>query len=502
MPSRLPLLAACLVLLPRVAVTAGEDARPNILFVLTDDQSPRTVGGYREADPWARTPQIDRLAAMGVRFEQAYVGTWCMPARASLLTGRLPHAVESLRMTGNYPGAAYDPAQAPFWPRLLRAAGYVTAHIGKWHLGGDTGFGRDWDHQISWERPEQRHRTDNSGYYEQQRVSIDGSPPRLVDGYATDNYTRWACEFIAGRNRAPGRPWMLWLCYTAPHGPYVPAERHRGLYAGARVPVPVDVHPPRPGKPAYMQRVRSWTPDAEGRLRSAHVDGDTLDEGVRRYHQTVAAVDEGVGALLACLEASGQLRNTVIVFTSDQGFAWGEHGFSLKVAPYDANLRAPLVVAWPGRWPAGRVVRGAVSGVDLVPTLLRAARVEPAWPLHGRDLHPLIETETAAAERPVLLTYTGWTFGRATAAVPADGLDGHGRATGVPWYAMLRDGSWKYIRTLGADGAEELYNLARDPAELTNLAGEPAQAETLARLRRRAAEELVRTEAPFALPDS
>ena len=132
---------------------AEQIKRPNILFIYTDDHSYRTVGCYPQSYPWVQTPTIDRLAKEGVRFEYAYIGTWCMPSRATLLTGHHQFGVESMRMEGPYPGSVYDPEKCPFWPSVFRKHGYTTAHIGKWHTGTDTGFGRDWDFQIAWNRP-------------------------------------------------------------------------------------------------------------------------------------------------------------------------------------------------------------------------------------------------------------------------------------------------------------------------------------------------------------
>jgi len=220
--------------------------RPNILFIYSDDQSHRTVGCYREeAYPWVRTPHIDRLAARGVRFRHAYIGTWCMPSRATLLTGRHPHGVESMRMEGKYPGSVYDPQKCPFWPKEFRRQGYVTAQIGKWHTGTDTGFGRDWDYQIVWNRP--AHPDNAPKYYDDQLLSFNGGPPTRTEGYSTDNYTRWAEEFIRGKHREAGKPWYLWLCYGAVHGPSTPADRHRRDYPDVEVPVPADLYPPRAG---------------------------------------------------------------------------------------------------------------------------------------------------------------------------------------------------------------------------------------------------------------
>ncbi|HCP83344.1 MAG TPA: sulfatase, partial [Planctomycetaceae bacterium] len=130
-----------------------EAKRPNILFIYTDDHTHRSVGCYPESYDWVSTPNIDQLAKSGTRFTHAYIGTWCMPSRATMLTGLHPYGCESMRMEGDYPGSAYDPEVLPFWPKVFRQNGYVTAQIGKWHTGVDTGANRDWDYQVVWNRP-------------------------------------------------------------------------------------------------------------------------------------------------------------------------------------------------------------------------------------------------------------------------------------------------------------------------------------------------------------
>ena len=151
-----------MLVLLSVVQPATAAKRPNILFIYADDQSHRTVSCYPEAYDWMKTPNIDRLATNGVRFAHAYIGTWCMPSRATMLTGHHQFGIKSMRMTGQYPGSTYDPKQCPFWPRVFRANGYTTAQIGKWHTGTDTGYGRDWDYQVVWNRP--RH-VKNAGNY-------------------------------------------------------------------------------------------------------------------------------------------------------------------------------------------------------------------------------------------------------------------------------------------------------------------------------------------------
>ena len=151
---------------------AAAEKRPNILLIYTDDQSHRTVSCYPEAYDWVKTPHIDQLAKDGIRFTHAYVGTWCMPSRAALLTGHHPYGVQSMRMEGEYPGSTYDPKQCPFWPAVFRQQGYTTAQIGKWHTGTDTGFGRDWDYQVVWNRP--RHIKNSGAYFYDQLLETNG----------------------------------------------------------------------------------------------------------------------------------------------------------------------------------------------------------------------------------------------------------------------------------------------------------------------------------------
>src|SRR5438876_5695858 len=165
------LVLAALPLTGPVTFAAQPPKKPNILFIFADDQSYKTVGCYPESWPWVKTPHIDALAQSGVRFHGAYLGAWCMPSRASILTGRHPHGIRSMRMEGPYPGSTYDPKQCPFWPAQLRAHGYHTSQIGKWHTGTDTGFGRDWDYQVVWNRP--KHPKNAGAYYERQLLAFN-----------------------------------------------------------------------------------------------------------------------------------------------------------------------------------------------------------------------------------------------------------------------------------------------------------------------------------------
>jgi arylsulfatase A-like enzyme len=499
----------CTVLLLFLAAcgkTSAAESRPNILFIYTDDQSHRTVGAYTEAYPWVQTPNIDALASQGVRFRHAYIGSWCMPSRATMLTGYHQHGIESMRMEGEYPGSAYDPKQCRFWPSVFREHGYSTAQIGKWHTGVDAGYGRDWDYQIVWNRP--RHPDNAPNYYDNQLISKNGGEPTLVRGYTTDNYTKWAIDYINGEGRDADKPWYLWLCYGAVHGPFTPADRHLASYEAVEVPAPADVYPPRPGKPAYVQTMEFWErgPNGEPVERKVREQspvgmkdfpGRPLADWVRQYHQGVMAIDEGVGELMETLKTSGQDRNTIVVFTSDQGFAWGQHGMKSKVAPHDAAVAAPLIIRPAGDRIAGRVIEDPVSGVDLPPTFFAQAGIDLPWQMHGRDLSPLLSDENATWNHAAMLVHTGKQYGSATNQIPDQDDPNLYHGPGIPWYVMLARDNFKYVRNLVEGETEELYDLQNDPDELHNLVAKPEYQDGLAKFRTDTIKELKRTRAGF-----
>ncbi len=502
-------LYAMLLVMVLAAGCACHAERPNILFIYADDQSYKTLSCFPESPAWIQTPNIDALAHRGIRFQRAYLGAWCMPSRASMLTGRLQHGVETMRMEGTYPGSTYDPNQCRFWPSVFRKEGYHTAQIGKWHTGVDTGNGRDWDHQIVWNRPAH---PDNAGnYFKNQIVTFNGVD-RQVDGYSTDNYTDWAVDYINGKQRDNSKPWYLWLCYGAVHGPTTPADRHEGKLAGNVAPLPADIFGPWLEKPKYLEVTSAWMRGDDNKAYrrkkrvaasnfNTNTPGQSYDDWVQQINECAMAIDEGVGRLVAALEASGQLENTIIVYTADQGFGLGEHGFNQKVAPYDSTVASPLIIRHAGKLPEGKVCRHPVNAPDLVRLFCDAAEVSVPWKMHGRDIRPLLRNpESNEWDSPMLMTHTGRSYGSDTDKIPTD--ESLTETADVPWYALLRDGRYKYIRTFAAGEMEEIYDLGSDPEELVNLALKPEHHELLARLRAKAVAELQRTDAGFvnALP--
>ncbi len=482
----------------------AEDTRPNILYIFTDDQSVRTLGCYPQSYDWVKTPNIDRLADQGVRFARAYMGSWCLPSRLTALTGRHSYVAESMRMEGQYPGCEYDPEQLPFWPSYFRKDGYTTAQIGKWHTGTDTGFGRDWDYQVVWNRP--RHIDNCWNYYFDQKIEVNGGPAIMVPGYATDNYTNWAVDYIEGATREAGKPWYLWLCYGAPHSDFEPAHRHRDDYEGVEVDIPADIYPPRPGKPDYMQDYIHWIEGPDGQPVCTYrkgIYGDTVQDFVRQYHETVRSLDEAVGRLMAALEETGQRENTLVVFSADQGLAWGHHGYQTKLAAYDANIQAPLIISMPSRFNSGTVVAPAVSHPDVIRTFFSVVDMKLPWDMHGHDLTPLLKNPNAAWNYPALVSFTRPIWGQATREIPTDPATLFAGGGTIPWYVSLSEGDrYKYIRTMVEGDMEQLYDTKADPEELTNLALDPTYQKRLMEMRQATIAELRRTKAPFvdALP--
>ncbi|HUP79112.1 MAG TPA: sulfatase-like hydrolase/transferase, partial [Pirellula sp.] len=467
-------------------------------------QSYKTLSCYPEAPSWVKTPNIDKLAKSGIRFERAYLGAWCMPSRASFLTGRFQHAVESMTMAGSYPGSTYDPKRCPFAPKHFRQSGYQTAQIGKWHTGVDSGYGRDWDYQVVWNRP--AHPENAGNYYYDQILAINGKEEKSAE-YSTDHYSKLGAEFIQGKNRNADQPWFLWVCYGAIHGPTTPAERHLRTLNGNDAPLPADILGPWPEKPAYLNATSAWTTGPNGRPQmkkrnagesnfDVNESGKGFDAWIQQMNECNLAVDDGVGKLMAALQESGQLTNTLVIYTADQGYALGEHGCNQKVAPYDACVASPLIISQPGTILQEKKCKHPVTAPDLIELCCNIAKVEVPWKMHGRDIRPLlINPESTDWSKPMIMTHTGRSYGAETDIIPIDN-----RLTdtaNVPWYVLLRNNNYKYIRTFVENEVEEVYDLEVDPEELVNLATDGTNRPLLERLRAEAIEELRKTDAKF-----
>lgn len=437
-------------------VSAAEANRPNILHVFTDDQSYRTLSCYPGAYAYANTPNIDRLAENGVLFTQAFTGAKCVPSRASTLTGRLQHNVTD--------------ACTRYWAQDFREQGYTTGMIGKWHWGKGTEMhqhGAAWDWSVVWDHG-QKH--EHTTYYWGQSVNINGGDPVKLEGYSTDRYSDYTVQFINDQ-RDSDKPWYFWLCFGAVHGPYTPAERHiDGYKDGSETPIPKDIFGPRPGKPEHMNEWTKWKKQDGLPIYKDR----SFDSWVKQYNEAVSAIDEGIGRIFKSLEDSGQLDNTIIIFTSDQGFAWGDHGLRDKRYPYDAALRNPLIVYAPNRFVQGETCNLPVNGPDIVRTIHSLADVKPGIPLDGRDFTKLLKEpahDKSWTDEPMIQTYTCNIYDNAE--IEQAIREKNWKALtfdNSPAWIMLHTGRYKYTRYLAENCIEELYDLRSDPEELDNLA--------------------------------
>ncbi|MEZ6139163.1 MAG: sulfatase-like hydrolase/transferase [Zavarzinella sp.] len=468
---RFSILFSCLVVFHFLLSVAGAEERaPNILYIFTDDQSFRTISCYPRCYSFANTPNIDRLAKQGVRFDQAYIGAKCVPSRATALTGRLQFAATSNQDGTSVNGNLY-------WFPTIREKGYFTGMIGKWHWGaGKKGaeahqHGTSWDWSVIWDHPD----PESGGYYYDQKVMINGAAPVPLGGYSTDRYTDYTETFIKERAKTPNKPWFYWLCYGGVHGPYTPAERHLGTMKDKpETSIPADIWGPRPGKPAHFQDSK-WKKGDDGK---PYFQRKSLDFWVKQQNEAVAAIDEGVGRIMKVLEETGQLDNTIIVFTSDQGYTWGDHGLKGKIDPYETAIRSPFIVSYPKRFPKGKVCKAPINGPDVIRTFHSWAKAEPQQFMPGRDITPLImnpESEQVLKEWSKVPTMMTYVHNRYEPTEMAKRLKGkkweecmYGKDT--PWYFLILVENFKYTRYAHPDRIEELYDLEKDPEELDNLA--------------------------------
>ncbi|MFT5471586.1 MAG: arylsulfatase A-like enzyme, partial [Verrucomicrobiales bacterium] len=267
----------------------------------------------------------------------------------------------------------------------------------------------------------------------------------------------------------------------------------------------------RKDKPKYVRERSRWIRNDKGAaeldsgvqqltVKNTPIHGNTLQNWVRQYQQGVLAIDDAVGKLREVLRETGQAENTLIVFAADQGIAWGQKGFQQKVAPYDANIRGPLIMSFPGRIPEGKVCPAPVGGTDIVPTFFAFADLPLPWKMHGHDLTPLLEQPDRDWPHPVLTAMTARRYGSDTNVVPTDKT--LYETAKVPWWISLSRGHYKYIRTLVEGEVEELYDLKKDPEELVNLAMDPDHLNRLRKFRGDTLAELRRTDAGMvdALP--
>ena len=422
---------------------------PNIVFVVVDDMrwDEMSVAGH----PVLETPNMDRLAREGARFVNAFATTpLCSPSRASLLTGQYA------RTNGIVDNTARPSHDLPTFPRELQQAGYATGFFGKWHMGNDDSPRPGFTRWVA--MPGQGEAIDP-------HLNVDGT--RLqAKGYVTDVLTDYVEQFI---QQAGGKPFLAYLAHKAIHpnivqrddgslgpvpgqpGGFVAAERDRGRYKDRAMPRRPNAFKPPVDKPALMRRI--------GNLPPLGRDTATTDDEMRGRAEMLLGVDDSLGRITAALDKAGVLDTTVIVFTSDHGYFYGEHGLNEeRRLAYEEAIRIPLLVRYPSRVKAGTVASEMVLTIDLAPTLLELAGLKPLPAIQGRSLTPIFDgTATPWRDAFLIEYYSDTVFPRILKM----------------GYSAVRTSGAKYIEYRDLTGMNELYDLASDPYEERNLIASP-----------------------------
>jgi arylsulfatase A-like enzyme len=483
------LLGLALAALPQV-----ENPRPNIILIYADDHAEAAISAC--GGKLNRTPNIDRLAAEGMRFSQSFVANAiCGPARATLLTGLHSHA------NGRVNNVSAFRDDLPTWSKLMQAAGYQTAMFGKWHLPTDpNGF-------DAWAK--------TGGYYIKGVQTADGFVER--PGYTVDVITDMAIEWIEDRDQ--DRPFVAWLSHNASHRTWMPSPDHLTMYDDQEIPEPVSLFSDHAGKspaaaltqmriaedlfPAYDLKLpvtgdQILDPAANGRLApmsdevraawdaaygpkneafaAANLEGEALvrwkyQRYIKDYLRCVASLDDSVGRLMNYLDESGLAENTLVIYTADQGFFLGEHGWYDKRWMYEPALRTPMIMRWPGQIPAGAVDNHLVQNIDMAPTFLEVAGLGDSEGMHGRSLLGLMRGQSPQSWRDAIYYhYQEYNEGRISHRVAEhDGV----RTDYDKLIRVYRHDAWEY------------YDLRSDPDELNNRIDDPLVAERVAKLKAR-----------------
>jgi N-acetylglucosamine-6-sulfatase len=452
----LALLFLLVATAPRTVTSAQPAAaRPrNVVFILSDDHRYDAMGFM--GPPFLQTPNMDRLARQGVHLKNAFVTTaLCSPSRATILTGLYAH--QHRVVDNNNP----IPKGTTFFPQYLQKAGYDTAFIGKWHMGGEgddpqPGF----DRWVSFR---------GQGTYLPSKNGLNVDGKRVPQkGYITDELTDYAVEWL--RQRPADKPFFLYLSHKGvhssnegPHAEFIPAARHRGRYANATV------VPPKSASFAPEDEARRprWVRDQRNSWHGvdfAYHENLNVAQYYRRYLETLLAVDDSIGRVLQTLQDRGVLDSTLIIYMGDNGFAFGEHGLIDKRTAYEESMRVPMLMFCPELFRGGTVVTQVVANLDIAPTILTAAGVEVPTTMVGGNMITLARAQAGANAAAVpwrteLLYEYYW-----EANFPQ-----------TPTLFALRESRYKYIRAHGLWDSDELYDLETDPWEMRNLIAVPEQ---------------------------
>ena len=464
------------------SVHAAEPARPNLLWIMSDDHAAHAVGAYggrlAALNP---TPNIDRLAREGVRLTNAFcTNSICTPSRATLLTGQYSHTNGVRTLNDPLPAARHT------LPMLIKAAGYATAMIGKWHLHEEPSTfdyycvlpGQGWyANPVFLEK--------GKGAWPKNEFRFQGYDNKNSEDAVTDLALAWL------RQRDQAQPFFLMCHYKAPHDNFENAERYDFLYDDVKIPEPESLWVTPNHGSAATQGTGTSVGKRNTRRNMGHhmfVDASLPDDDYKRtayqrylkkYLRCVKGVDDNVGRLLAHLAQTGELERTIIFYTSDQGFMLGEHDYIDKRWMYEESLRVPFIVRHPRSIRAGTTSDALVNNVDFAPTLLDFAGVAAPATMQGRSARPVLEGRRPD-DWPTSTYYRYWMH-----MAHHDNPAHYGVRT--PDFKLI----FFYGLPLDARGAQknatppgwELYDLRRDPQEMKNVYADPAYADTVQQLK-------------------
>ena len=469
--------------------------RPNILFLYSDDHASAAVSAYGSLLPL--TPNLDRIGAEGMRFDRAFcTNAICGPARAVVLTGKHSH------INGFVDNSSHFDGDQQTFPKLLQKAGYETALIGKWHLRSDPQGFDDWDILPGQGR-----------YYSPEFRNPEGR--YAVPGYNTDVIGDKTIAWLEAHADS-GKPFLLMCQFKAPHRGWMPGPQEVGMFDDRTIPEPASLFDDASGlttaareqemsieehlalfydlkvdplegeevtgvdrwalgreKLFSEQELRLWREAYDPRnaaFRAASLEGEDLvrwkyQRYLKDYLRCIQGIDRNVGRILDRLDALGLSQNTVVVYSSDQGFFLGEHGWYDKRFMYEPSLKVPLLVRWPGVIEAGSGQTAMVQNLDFAPTFLEMAGVPVPSEIQGQSLLPLLQQETPDDwRRAIYYEYSGE------------------EVHNVAAHYGIRTEDWKLIHFPETD-EWELLDLVRDPEEIHNLYGDAAQADRIAGLK-------------------
>jgi len=452
--SNLPTVLALALFTATSCTAEPAKPRPNILVIFSDDHASHALSCY--GSKINTTPHLDRIAAGGMRFTNAFVtNSICTPSRATLMTGKYSH-INGVPVFNRFDGAQ------PTVAKYLQAAGYHTGMIGKWHLGSDpTGFDY-WSILPGQGR-----------YFDPQFIEMGVS--KTVKGYVSDIIADQTIDFLEKRPRE--KPFLLFSNPKAPHRAWEPDEKHAQMYADSDIPEPATFNDDYAGRSsaateATMRIDRDLKPsdtkgEPPGSLAGAALKKWKYQRYMKDYLRCVASMDDNVGRVLDYLEKNGLVESTVVIYASDNGFYLGDHGWFDKRFMYEPSLRIPLLIKVPGAAKPGAVNDRMVLNTDFTPTIMDLAGLPVPDDIQGRSLAPLLRGETPADWRTAMY-YRYYHYPQDHRVQPHYGV---------------RTETAKLIYFNKID-AWEFYDLVKDPDEMNNAYNEPAYAQRVEEMKR------------------